>query len=176
MPGVPSGIGSESTTAARRRYFNPDYGLTDDPLRPHRWQFPDRLIQPDSFVVVVRLRTRPHWAGRRIACRLPDRCLRGDAGIDGSDQRRISRVDVPALRSNELVGRPPGGGDPWVTYSVSSGDTGNGEFGDDQRHGDSRTRNSRPEASSFRRGRNSAWCSGPPCRRDGSGTLWTGNR
>ena len=94
-----------------------DYGLTDDPLRPHRWQFPDRLIQPDSFVVV-------YASGLdRIG---PDGELHAGFRIDASgetleltapDQRRISRVDVPALRSNESVGRPPGGEDPWVTYS-----------------------------------------------------------
>lgn len=96
-----------------------DYGLTDDPLRPHRWQFPDRLIQPDSFLVVYASGLDRVGPGEELHASFKIDASGETLELTAPDKRLVSRVDVPALAANESLGHPPGGEERWELYSRS---------------------------------------------------------
>ncbi|MEN9676868.1 MAG: hypothetical protein RIS76_2764, partial [Verrucomicrobiota bacterium] len=94
-----------------------DYGLTDDPLRPHRWQFPDRTLQPDSYLVVYASGLDRIGPGDELHASFRLDASGETLELTAPDKRLVSRVDVPALSGNESLGRPPTGDESWVVYS-----------------------------------------------------------
>jgi CotH kinase protein/Lamin Tail Domain/Chitobiase/beta-hexosaminidase C-terminal domain len=94
-----------------------DYGLTDDPLRPHRWQFPDRTLQPDSYLVVYASGLDRIGPGDELHASFRLDASGETLELTAPDKRLVSRLDVPALSGNESLGRPPTGDESWVVYS-----------------------------------------------------------
>ncbi len=96
------------------------FALSDDPLKPGRWRFPERWIQPGESLVV-------YASGLdRVG---PAKELHTDFRIDAAGEtvtlsdsvgRIVDQVTVPRLGPNESLGRPPNPeAGEWVVYSKS---------------------------------------------------------
>ena len=96
------------------------FALSDDPLKPGRWRFPERWIQPGESLVV-------YASGLdRVG---PANELHTDFRIDAAGEtltlsdalgRTVDQVAVPRLGPNESLGRPPNPeAGEWVVYSKS---------------------------------------------------------
>ena len=96
------------------------FALSDDPLKPGRWRFPDRWIQPGQSLVV-------YASGLdRIG---PSNELHTDFRLDAAGEtvtlsdpigRTVDQVVVPRLGPNESLGRPPNPeAGEWTVYSKS---------------------------------------------------------
>jgi len=96
------------------------FALSDDPLRPARWPFPDRWIQPGQSIIV-------HASGLdRVG---PGNELHTDFRLDAAGEtvtltdprgRQVDQVVLPRLGPNESLGRPPNPeAGEWVVYSKS---------------------------------------------------------
>ena len=94
------------------------FALSDDPLKPGRWRFPERWIQPGESLVV-------YASGLdRVG---PAKELHTDFRIDAAGEtvtlsdsvgRIVDQVTVPRLGPNESLGRPPNPeAGEWVVYS-----------------------------------------------------------
>jgi hypothetical protein len=96
------------------------FALSDDPLKPGRWRFPERWIQPGESLVV-------YASGLdRVG---PAKELHTDFRLDAAGEtltlsdsvgRIVDQVTVPRLGPNESLGRPPNPeAGEWVVYSKS---------------------------------------------------------
>lgn len=96
------------------------FALSDDPLKPGRWRFPERWIQPGESLVV-------YASGLdRVG---PANELHTDFRLDAAGEtltlsdsvgRIVDQVTVPRLGPNESLGRPPNPeAGEWVVYSKS---------------------------------------------------------
>lgn len=92
------------------------YALTDDPLRPTQWVFPDRLLQPDAYLVVY---------ASGLDRRLPDGELHTNFKLDATgdalllvapDRSIVDRLEVPPLGADESYGRTPDEAGAWAVY------------------------------------------------------------
>jgi hypothetical protein len=92
------------------------YGLSDDEERPHEWQFPAVLIQPGGFVIVFASGLDPGDTGKDLHA-----SFKLNAGGEGlylaaPDGSIIDRLQIPALASDQSLGRFPNGSETWQIY------------------------------------------------------------
>ncbi len=93
------------------------YGLTDDPGRPRRWQFPAVTIQPGAYLLVFASgldRTQP---GQPLHANFALERGGEPLLLTGPDQSVVDQLQLPALEADQSVGRLPDGGESWRVYA-----------------------------------------------------------
>lgn len=109
-------------------FFNPHdeavdlrgYALADDPAGPSRWIFPAALLQPRSHLLVFATDSLEPPPAGAFSCGFAL-----DAGgetlvLRDPFGREVERFDVPALLSDQSVGRVPDGADRWQMFAKSA--------------------------------------------------------
>ncbi len=96
------------------------FALSDDPLRPGRWRFPRRWIQPGQRVVVYASGLDRVGPGDELHTDFRIDAAGETLTLSDPEGRRVDQVAVPRLGLNESLGRPPNPeAGEWVVYSKS---------------------------------------------------------
>lgn len=96
------------------------FALSDDPLRPGRWRFPQRWIQPGQRVVVYASGLDRVGPGDELHTDFRIDAAGETVTLSDSVGRIVDQVTVPRLGPNESLGRPPNPeAGEWVVYSKS---------------------------------------------------------
>ncbi len=96
------------------------FALSDDPLRPGRWRFPQRWIQPGQRVVVYASGLDRVGPGDELHTDFRIDAAGETVTLSDSVGRIVDQVTVPRLGPNESLGRPPNSeAGEWVVYSKS---------------------------------------------------------
>ena len=96
------------------------FALSDDPLRPGRWRFPRRWIQPGQRVVVYASGLDRMGPGDELHTDFRIDAAGETLTLSDPEGRRVDQVAVPRLGPNESLGRPPNPeAGEWVVYSKS---------------------------------------------------------
>jgi len=96
------------------------FALSDDPLRPGRWRFPQRWIQPGQRMVVDASGLDRVGPGDELHTDFRIDAAGETVTLTDPEGRRVDQVAVPRLGPNESLGRPPAPeAGEWVVYSKS---------------------------------------------------------
>ena len=96
------------------------FALSDDPLRPGRWRFPQRWIQPGQSLVVYASGLDRVGPGVELHTDFRLDAAGETLTLSDPEGREVDRVVVPRLAANESLGRPPQPeAGEWVVYSKS---------------------------------------------------------
>lgn len=96
------------------------FALSDDPLRPGRWRFPERWIQPGQSIVVYASGLDRVGPGTELHTDFRLDAAGETLTLSDAAGRRVDQVVVPRLGANESLGRPPNPeAGEWVVYSKS---------------------------------------------------------
>jgi hypothetical protein len=97
------------------------YGLSDDPLQPHRWVFPDRIIPAGGYLLVYAAgdQASPFSALGLLATDFALRSSGETVILSDPFQREIDRVILPPLEPDQSLGRQPDGAPQWHLYDLA---------------------------------------------------------
>ncbi|MFM7554746.1 MAG: lamin tail domain-containing protein, partial [Verrucomicrobiota bacterium] len=96
------------------------FALSDDPLRPGRWRFPERWIQPGQSIVVYASGLDRVGPGSELHTDFRLDAAGETLTLSDAEGRRVDEVAIPRLGPNESLGRPPNPeAGEWVVYSKS---------------------------------------------------------
>jgi hypothetical protein len=96
------------------------HALSDDPLRPGRWRFPERWIQPGQSILVFASGLDRLGPGSELHTDFRLDAAGETLTLRDPDGRRVDEVAIPRLGPNESLGRPPNPeAGEWVVYAKS---------------------------------------------------------
>ncbi len=96
------------------------FALSEDPLRPVRWQFPERWIQPGQSLVVYASDLDRIGPGNELHTDFRLDAAGETLTLSDAEGRVVDQVVVPRLGPNESLGRPPNPeAGEWTVYSKS---------------------------------------------------------
>ena len=94
-----------------------DYGLTDDPALPHRWQFPAMTIQPNSYLLIFASGSNQSEINQQLHANFALKSGGELLFLTGPDQSIVDHIQLPALVADQSVGRLPDGGENLQLYA-----------------------------------------------------------